>query len=481
MLLYILLGVVAAYLVALFSWRQQPRNTPPQEAGIVPWLGVAASFAKNPLKFVWSEYQKLGEIFTLKIAGQRLTFLMGPEAHVPFFAGGDDVLDQNEPYKFAVPIFGPGVIYDSPVHIRIQQLKFLRKSLGVSQMRTYVGKIVEETEMFFGKWGNETVVDVRDAFGELIILTASRCLMGNEVREHMFKEVSQLYAQLDEGLTPLSVFFPYLPIPAHRRRDEAREQMVALFDKVIQQRMANPEEQHDDVLQVFIDARYKAPEGSPDNGRPLTATEVAGLMIALLFAGQHTSSVVSSWTGLLLHDPQNKDTFLPPLVAEQDAILAEHEGSLDYDSLKKMNRLHRCVKEALRMHPPLILLMRKAQVPIKFKNYVIPKGDTLFVSPALCHRLPHVYTNPDQYDPERFAPDRAEDQKQPHSYLGFGDGRHACMGQNFAYLQIKAIWACLLRDFDCELVDPLPEPDYAAMVVGPKQPCRMRFTRRVKQ
>lgn len=59
-------------------------------------------------------------------------------------------------------------------------------------------------------------------------------------------------------------------------------------------------------------------------------------------------------------------------------------------------------------------------------------------SPAFSHRLPSVFKDPDQYQPERFQPPREEEKTQPYSYIGFGGGRHACLGQNFAYLQIKA-------------------------------------------
>jgi sterol 14alpha-demethylase len=90
----------------------------------------------------------------------------------------------------------------------------------------------------------------------------------------------------------------------------------------------------------------------------------------------------------------------------------------------------------------------------------------VFVSPNVSHRLSSVYTNPDKYDPDRFAAGREEDQKQPFSYLGFGGGRHGCMGEMFAYLQIKTIWSVLLRNFEMELVGKCPEPDYSAMVVG---------------
>ena len=67
--------------------------------------------------------------------------------------------------------------------------------------------------------------------------------------------------------------------------------------------------------------------------------------------------------------------------------------------------------------------------------------------------------------------------QKPFSFIGFGGGRHGCMGTNFAYLQIKTILSVILRNFEVELVDSFPEPDYTSMVVAPK-PCRIHFRRR---
>jgi sterol 14-demethylase len=60
------------------------------------------------------------------------------------------------------------------------------------------------------------------------------------------------------------------------------------------------------------------------------------------------------------------------------------------------------------------------------------------VSPNFNHVLPHVFANPTAYEPERFAAPRDEDKKKPFAWMGFGGGRHACIGQNFAYLQVRA-------------------------------------------
>jgi len=153
--------------------------------------------------------------------------------------------------------------------------------------------------------------------------------------------------------------------------------------------------------------------------------------------------------------------------------------------------MHNCVKETLRMFPPLIMLMRKAKVdiPVKAehpapdgrKEWVIPKGDIVFTSPAVAGRLPSVWTKPDKYDPDRFIKlehgGREEDKGQ-FKHLGFGGGMHGCLGQQFGYLQAKTIVATLLRLYDIEPLTEFPKPDYEAMVVGPKGKPMVKFTRR---
>lgn len=187
------------------------------------------------------------------------------------------------------------------------------------------------------------------------------------------------------------------------------------------------------------------------------------MLIATLFAGQHTSSITSAWTGyLMLAHP---DTSLAPAIAEQRRLLAERGDTLDMAALNDMPVLHAAITESLRLFPPLIMLLRLAKKPFAVTTsagvtHVVPAGDMVFASPAFSHRLPHIFPDPAAFDPARFAdgPDKAAAAgSPPFSFIGFGGGRHGCMGTNFAYLQIKAIWAVLLREFEFEMVDPLPE------------------------
>jgi sterol 14-demethylase len=76
--------------------------------------------------------------------GYKATFLLGPDAHAPFYRANDDELSQNEPYRFMTPIFGRGIVFDAPLPIKNQQLRFVSQSLKTTALKSYVPLIVKE-------------------------------------------------------------------------------------------------------------------------------------------------------------------------------------------------------------------------------------------------------------------------------------------------------------------------------------------------
>ena len=132
------------------------------------------------------------------------------------------MLDQAPVYKFTIPVFGEGIVYDSPLDERTQQVKLLVHSMNTKSLEGMVPKMIDEAEDYFRAWGDEGEVDLLDALSELIVLTASRCLLGREIRETLFSEVTNLVHDLDKGMVPLSVFFPYAPIEARRHGHSMR-------------------------------------------------------------------------------------------------------------------------------------------------------------------------------------------------------------------------------------------------------------------
>lgn len=75
----------------------------------------------------------------------------------------------------------------------------------------------------------------------------------------------------------------------------------------------------------------------------------------------------------------------------------------------------------------------------KGKTFTVPKGDICAVSTSFQHRVASLFEAPDVFDHKRFLEPRAEDKAAKFSFIGFGGGRHGCLGTNFAYLQIKTV------------------------------------------
>ncbi|CAB9516542.1 Obtusifoliol 14-alpha demethylase (Fragment) [Seminavis robusta] len=484
------LQIFAVIVFALYFFVLRPRrggkDAPPLvlESPVfpIPVIGVIMEFFKSPNTMVKRCYRDYGPVFTIPIFTERLTFLMGPEAQSVFFKSNDDQLTQQGVYDFMKPVFGPEVVYDAPKKKRQVQFQSMANGLRATRLKGYVAKIEEETRRYLRQeWGDEPgQLDLLKSLSELTILTASRCLHGEDVRKSLFKEVEALYKDLDHGLLPYTPFWPDAPTPAHRRRNWARKEMVALFSKVIKERRENPSNSDGtDILSLFMETKYK-------DGTPVTDEQMTGLMIALLFAGQHTSCLSSTWTSLFMADDP---TMVDRMIKEQEQVLdGDMSKPLDYETVGRMEFLQNCMTEALRMCPTFIMLIRKALVNLPVTvtrggekaTYVIPIGDQVVVSPTASMRMKETFPNPDTFDPDRYAPGR-EEHKIPYAYLGFGGGLHSCMGQNFAYMQVKTVLSILFREYEIERVAPTDFPScaYEDMVVGPKEQCIIKYKKRV--
>ncbi|KAF2069102.1 hypothetical protein CYY_009574 [Polysphondylium violaceum] len=458
--------IVIAVLAFLTLFKKQPAGLPPV-VGTIPFIGCFPQFAKDSLGLVKRSYEKYGDCFTLSLMGFKMTYLVGPEAQAVFFRGTDEELSPKEAYKFVIPVFGKGVVYDSETEVMYEQLRFVKNGLVLSQLKKAVGIIAEEAEKYFEeKWGDAGEIDLLNEMNKLTILTASRCLMGKSINRALGKadQLADLYHELEEGLNPISFFFPNLPLPSFKRRDAAREKVAAIFHSIIQERRKSTDDTVDDVLYTLMNSKYK-------DGSELLDEQIVGIMIGLLFAGQHTSSITLTYTIFYL---LNNAQYLDPVMSDiKEFVQEESNGEINFDNLKKMTRLETVIREVLRLHPPLIFLMRKAMEPMQYKDITIPAGHLVAVSPQVGMRLESVYKNANEFRPERFD----QEEKTPFSFIAFGGGKHGCPGENFGILQIKTIWTIISQKYNLEL-GPVPKTDFTSLVAGPKGPCMVKYTRK---
>ncbi|CAD6266795.1 unnamed protein product [Miscanthus lutarioriparius] len=289
-------------------------------------------------------HTKLGTVFTISIFGvKKVTFLVGPEAIPHFFQGSESEISQSNMYKITVPVFGQGVMYDVDLTTRSRQISFCIDAIKPMNLRSLVDAMAQEVEDYFAQWGQHGVVDLKHEIAHLILLITSRCLLGKHIRDNMFDQVAPLFNELfDNSFYLISFFFPHLPIPPHDRRDKYRAKLGDIIHEVVRSRRSSGLSEND-VLQRLI-------ESNTSNGRPLTESEIAGILVALVVAGQHTSSSNSIWTGACMLSDGGRN-HMAAAMEEQKEIIGRHGERLDYCILQEMVTLHCCIKEALRLHP----------------------------------------------------------------------------------------------------------------------------------
>ncbi len=444
-----------------------PGQQPPRMRGALPVVGHMLDFARNPVALMRRVRQECGPVGEVRLLGKRIVLLSGAEAQEAFCRASDEQLSQKVAYRLMTPVFGEGVVFDAPIERLNEQLRILMPALRDKNMRNYAEIFAAEVDGMVAKWSDQGEIDLLDFMAELTTYTSSNCLLGAEFRHGMNEEFARVYAALEAGVNAIAYVNPYLPLPVFRRRDRARARLVEMITQIIAERRSAGTTK-DDALQVLMDSRYS-------DGTPLTANEITGMLTATMFAGHHTSSGTATWTLIeLLRNPPWFDR-----VRDEVDQLHARDGAITYQGLREVPVLESVIKEVLRLHPPLVILMRGVLQEFNVAGRTIPVGRLVAISPAVSHQIPELFPNPERFDPERYAAGREED-AETFGWIPFGGGQHRCSGSAFALMQLKAITARLVHRWDFALVDPPAsyEHDYTKMVVQPQHPCRVRYQQR---
>jgi sterol 14alpha-demethylase len=435
--------------------------------------GHLAEMRVDPIGLFERVRAECGDIGRFRLADKDVVLVSGAAAQEQFFRAPDSTLDQAAAYPFMTPIFGKGVVFDASPEERRQMLK--NQALRGDMMRGHATTIEAEIRRMVADWGEEGEIDLLDWFAELTIYTTSACLIGKAFREELDSRFAHEYHELERGTDALAYVDPYLDIESFRRRDAARERLVELVQGIIDRRRARaqgggvPKEERD-LLDVLISIQ-------------MSADHITGIFISMMFAGHHTSSGTAAWALIeLMRHPQ----VMKDVVAELDDLYADPDGEgaveVSFQALRSIPRLEAALKETLRLHPPLIILMRVVADEIELAGHRIPPGVVVAASPRVSNRILEDFPDPEAFDPRRYLDPRQEDLQNRWTWIPFGAGRHRCVGNAFAMMQMKAIFSVILRDYEFEMAQPSSSyrDDVSKMVIQLQQPCRVRYHRRAR-
>ncbi|KAI9158853.1 Eburicol 14-alpha-demethylase-like protein [Paramyrothecium foliicola] len=464
----------------------QSQQEPPKVFHWFPFIGNTVRYGTDPYSFFY------GDVFTFVLLGKKITCYFGVKGNEFILNGKHQDLNAEDIYgPLTTPVFGSDVVYDCPNSKLMEQKKFVKFGLTQHALECHVPLIESEVQDYIKSApflkGTSGTLDVTKTMREITIYTAARSLQGDEVRAKLTAEMASLYHDLDLGFNPINFLMPWAPLPSNRKRDVAHAKMRDIYLDIIRARRKNKDLEGSDMIWNLMSCKYK-------DGTPVPDKEIAHMMITLLMAGQHTSSSATSW--ITLHLATRPD-ITEELFDEQVRNLAQggQLQPLQYSDLSKLPLLRNVVKETLRVHSSIHSVMRQVKRPMEVPGtpYVVTPDKVLLASPLVTALSEEHFPNANEWDPHRWdARPSSEDEEAEFDeldfskgtkspYLPFGGGRHRCIGEKFAYLNLSVIIGSLVRQFRFRTMNgerQVPTTDYTSLFSTPMQPAYIRWERR---
>lgn len=218
-----------------------------------------------------------------------------------------------------------------------------------------------------------------------------------------------------------------------------------IFEKMIGERLKKEEDGKEnngsrDFLQFLLNLKEEG-----DSKTPFTNTHVKALLMDMVVGGSDTSSNTIEF---VMAEMMNKPEVMRKVQEELETVVGK-DNLVEESHIHKLTYLHAVMKETLRLHPALPLLV--PHCPSETTNiggYTIPEGSRVFINVWAIHRDPYVWENPLEFDPTRFLDGKWDYSGNDFNYFPFGSGRRICAGIAMAERTVLYFVATLVHLFD---------------------------------
>ena len=442
------------------DWPEYVFAEPPAGSGLKPVLGndglplfghLIEIFRGGP-DYVVDMYRKYGPVYFSKTPAMNAVAALGPDATQEVFSNRNKDFSTVAWQDVIGPFFDRGLLlmdFDEHMyHRRIMQEAFTRTRLSgyVEHMDAVATRVV----------GRDWPVNDRrflfmPAVKDLTLDIASVVFMGHEPGSDraLVTRIKEAY----ETTTRAGGAIIRTPVPPFKwwRGLQARKTLEDYFTERVRSRR---KAEGTDMLTVLCHT-------ADEDGNTFSDNDIVNHMIFLMMAAHDTST--STMTTMAYHLAAN------PQWQERCRTDGERigDGPLDINALDKLETFDLVINECLRMMTPLPFNVRRAVRDTEILGHYIPAGTNVNLWPGMNHRLPELWTDPDRFDPDRFAEPRSEHKRHRYAFAPFGGGAHKCIGLVFGQLEVKTVMHRVLRNYRLELAHPeyKPKYDYAGMPI----------------
>lgn len=344
-----------------------------------------------------------------------------------------------------------------------QQRKLIQPAFRHDRLAAAYGDVISAyAGRLVSSFDDGEVRSIDDDMGKLTLDIVVKSLFGEELSRDA-DEIGELLLTVAEVANERVNDGVPLPSWIPTRRNLRERRAAARLDEIIRalirarRQAAN---QREDLLSVLLSA------ADPDTGAKMSDRQLRDEVMTLFLAGQDTTAHALTWTWYLLARHPDVEA---KLLEELRTVLADR-APLAAD-LPKLPYTEMIVREAIRLFPPAPVFARQPIEDVTVGEWEIPKGSLITVSIYALQRDRRFFPEPEQFNPDRFAPGW-EDRISRFAYLPFGGGPRVCIGNGFAMMEARLVLATVAQR--CKL---LLEPNTE---IAPKQLVTLRPSRAVR-
>ncbi len=288
------------------------------------------------------------------------------------------------------------------------------------------------------RWSDGSDIDLVSEMSAMTLDGAGMALFGSDLRRpapQITGAVTSLLGGFRLAMAPGGPALLRSPLPVGSRVRAAKAELESVVDDLLRGRWVE-EPTPGPVLELLA----THPE--------FTAEQARDEVMTLLLAGHETTAMALTWAFAEIDQA-------PAVHADLEAEWDAKPEALPARELADALPLTMAVlAETLRLWPPSWMFSRRILEPVELGGRTVEVGTMCLISPALLHRDPRWWADPEQFQPTRWlqsAPGKAarfnlKSPGQPRgAYLPFGAGPRMCIGESFAWSEAATVLAELGR------------------------------------
>ena len=409
------------------------------------------SILKNPLPFHHENFNKLGDIFRVKIGrANGILFARSPEIIKQILQKNHkkyhkSTLQTEDLGKY----IGKGLLTSNGEHWRTHR-RMIQPAFHKKKLEGLIGIMDAAICKQLNLIKTNEPQDIYPLMGDLAFQVVAQSLFSRDDIQADMAELKRI-TETNQVMLIREMRQPYMNwwfklSGAIKRHLNYSKEARNILNEIIEERISTGADK-DDLLDMLLKARY-------EDGTAMSRDQLIDEVLILFTAGHETTANAMSFTLFLL--AQNQDV---QELAFKSASAVNLENDNHFENLAALSYIKQCVEEGMRLYPPAYYIDRMSIEEDQLGEHTIPKNTMILLAVYELHRNVDFWKNSEQFHPERFDPKNKKDFS--NYYYPFGAGPRMCVGNSFAIYEMILVVARILKKYKVEAqtkeveVDPL--------------------------